>query len=65
MPGCLPGIHITKLVTQVGPETGNHRFTDVLGKHLGQHSRGYGGMTATNYAFLLENLEKFPTDRAA
>ena len=54
-----------ELATQVGPETGNHRFVNVIGKRLGQHNRGYGGMTAANYAFYPENLEKFPTDRAA
>ena len=54
-----------KLATQVGLKTGNHRFGYVLGKRLRQHSRGYAGMTATNCIVHVENLEKFPTDRAA
>ena len=56
---------MTKLATQVGPEMGNQRFGNMFGKRLGQRYRGYDGMTAMNCVFPPENLEKFPTDRAA
>ena len=56
---------MTKLATQVGPETVKHLLGYFIGKRLRQRERGYGGMTATNYVSHSENLEKFPTYRAA